>query len=72
MSTQEIKNIMSRTFPQARKIRVRQYPMSYKGSMRGYTTITVVGVSIHWADFQDMCLRALGSLDHIFVDESNV
>jgi hypothetical protein len=70
MTTQAIKNKLAKVFPQATKIRVRQYPMSYKGTMRGYTDINVKGVSINYYEFQDKCRTALGSLDHTFVSEN--
>lgn len=41
MSTLELKQKLQDKLPRATKIKVRQYPITYKGSMRGYTNITV-------------------------------
>lgn len=43
MTTQDIKKTLAAALPDATNIRVRQYPMTYKGSMRGYTDITITG-----------------------------
>ena len=68
MTTQEIKDKLSKVFPEATKIQVRQYPMTYKGSMRGYTNVTVRGINYDFNDFRDKCHNALGSLEKTFVD----
>lgn len=43
MDTKELKSKLETMFPKATKIRVRQYPLTYKGSMRGYTTVDIKG-----------------------------
>lgn len=68
MTTQDMKAKLQQVFPEATKIRVRQYPDNYKGSMRGYTTVDVKGVDIEYNDFRDKCRQAIGSLDKTFVD----
>lgn len=69
MSTQEIKNRLKEVFPQASKIKVRQYPIDYKGSMRGYTSVSVKDVNeIDYSEFKNKCRTALGGLDKTFVD----
>lgn len=69
MTTQEMKEKLAIVFPEASKIKVRQYPMSYKGSMRGYTTVTVKDVNDDYFTFKDKCEAALGTLNKTFVDK---
>lgn len=71
MTTQEIKQTLSKVFPEARKIRVRQYPLTYKGTMRGCTDIQVVGVSENYTVFKNKCREALRQPKNTFYSESN-
>jgi hypothetical protein len=45
MNTKELKAKLCAMYPTATRIRVRSYPITYKGSMRGYTTVDVVGIN---------------------------
>jgi len=44
MDTKQIKAKLQAMYPTAKRIKVRQYPITYKGSMRGYTTVDVHGI----------------------------
>jgi hypothetical protein len=71
MTTQAIKAKLSKTFPEASKILVRQFATNYPGSMRGMTDIRVYGVSYNYNEFHDKCKQALGSLYNTFVSETD-
>jgi hypothetical protein len=70
MTTQEIKKTLAQAFPDAVKIRVRQHPMTYKGSMRGYTDITLQGKYDYFAA-RDKALEVLGHPAKTFVTIHN-
>ncbi len=67
MTTNELKDKLGAILPGATKVKVRQYPMTYKGSMRGYTTVTVHS-DMDYYRVKDIVMAAVPDPKHTFVD----
>lgn len=68
MNSKEIKAKLQQMYPTAKRIRVRQYPTTYKGSMRGYTTVDVYGISGDFRTEHDRIKAIVPDPKHTFVD----
>jgi hypothetical protein len=67
MTKQEILEKLLPVFPDASKIQVKIYPLTYKGSMRGYTNITLWGCNRPYTEAQNRIRETLGTLSKTFV-----
>ena len=71
MTTIDLKSRLQKMYPKAEKIRVRQYPITYKGSMRGYTTISISGGGYEYRTTKDKILSIVPEPSKTFVDVIN-
>ena len=71
MGTKELKSKLQEMYPRATKIRVRQYPITYKGSMRGYTTVDISGGGYDYYTERKKVLSVVPEPKKTFVDVSN-
>lgn len=71
MSTNELKTKVQTLYPEATKIRVRQYPVTYKGSMRGYTTVDLEGIRDDFRTAKSKVLSIVPEPKKTFVDVWN-
>lgn len=67
MTTNELKEKLQAALPRATKVKVRQYPMTYKGSMRGYTTVMVYG-DMDYYNVKDIVMATVPEPKKTFVD----
>lgn len=70
MSTLELKKKLQAMYPQATKVIVRQYPITYKGSMRGYITVSIYGGGYDYYSAKDKILSVVPEPKKTFVDVS--
>lgn len=71
MTTTDLKSRLQEMYPKAEKIRVRQYPATYKGSMRWYTTININGGGYEYRTTKDKILSIVPEPSKTFVDVIN-
>ncbi len=72
MDTIEFKKRLQTMYPNARRIKVRQYPLTYKGSMRGYTIVDITGGGYDFHTVKDKVLSLVPDPKHTFVDVMNI